>query len=456
MRLKKLSNQFLLNYIVIFALIITLGISAYYIYNTYNYWLQDNYIIDLEQLENDYNISGLGYARDQQAFTEEDYIMVLGPDRTILEISNAPFDAGKNFSEIELQELLYGDDYYNFMAFYNQDKTRLFITYTVYVETGFTYIATIIAITGLLFAFITILFAKYTSNQILRPILTLVKGVKKITHGDYDVHMTFDASNELNSLKDEINTMTQTLKMETERRAQLEDNRKQLLRDISHDIRTPLTNILGYSDQLMRANNFTSETQKQSIEIINQYGLRANTLISELFDLSRYEIEKDALEMKEIDFVEFTRLKVIDYINEFEKRNIHVDIQLLDKQLILPINIIGMQRVFDNLLQNTLKYNNDNFSLTLHIKEKDTTYSLMIADNGIGIPEAYQTSIFEPMVRVENSRNRAFGGTGLGLAIVKQIINKHGWSIALSKPSDNYYNQGCTFIITIPKLNGCP
>jgi signal transduction histidine kinase len=320
MRLKKLSHQFLLNYVIILSLIIIIGASTLYIYNAYYYWLQDHYMIELERLEDDYETKGLDYARAQQAFTDEDFIMVLTPEREVIASSNAPYQIGKVFSEKELQEVLYGDDYYYYMAFFNQDNSKLFVIYTVNVETGFTYVATIVAIAVLIFGAITMLFAKYSSNQILLPILTLVKGVEQITHGDYNVHIAFDASNELNILKDEINTMTQTLKKETERRSQLEENRKQLIRDISHDIRTPLTNILGYSDQLIHQGDFTSEMQKQSIEIINQYGLRANTLISELFDLSRYEVEENNLEMIEADLVELIRLKIIDYINEFEKK----------------------------------------------------------------------------------------------------------------------------------------
>jgi signal transduction histidine kinase len=134
-----------------------------------------------------------------------------------------------------------------------------------------------------------------------------------------------------------------------------------------------------------------------------------------------------------------------------KKRNINIDIQLLEKSIICPINPIGIHRIIDNLLQNTLKYNKENFSLSVHLTEKEDAYSLMIADDGIGIPEDYHVNIFEPMVRVETSRNRDLGGTGLGLAIVKQIIQKHGWSIELANKTNSYFSKGCTFIIRIPK-----
>lgn len=453
MKIKKLSNQFLINYLFIFFLIIVLGAGSYYLYNVYEFWEQDHYAIDLELFEDDYYASSLEFAMKEQNFQETDYVIVMDSNRIILDQSNAPKIIGASYGEQELQELVYGDEFYNYAIFYSADNTKLFLLYIAYIESSYAYITTIVIIAIILFTGITLLFAKYTSNQVLHPILALVNGVQKIGKGDYSTHITFDASNELNILKDEINEMTIRLKQETEKREFLETNKKQLIRDISHDIRTPLTNILGYSDQLIQQGEFTSPSQQQSIEIINQYGVSANHLISELFDLSKLELEEEILDKESIDIVEFIRLKCIDYFNEFEKRHINFDVNLPEESVKLQFNHIKIQRVIDNLIQNSLKYNTDNFSLFIQFKQEDNVSQLIIADNGIGIPDTYSQSIFEPMVRVENSRNRAFGGSGLGLSIVKQIVEMHGWSIELANQSNACFNKGCTFVITIPNQN---
>lgn len=451
MRIKRLSNQFLINYLFIFFLIIVLAATSYYLYNAYEFWRQDQFAIDLDIFEEDYNTEGLDYAMKAQNFQADDYVIVMTPNRVILDQINAPKAVGESYSEIELQEVVYGDDFYNYAIFYNEDKSTLYLLYIAYVESSYTYVTTIAIIAIILFTGITLLFAKYTSNQVLHPILALVSGVQKIGKGDYATHIAFDASNELNILKDEINDMANKLKDETEKRSLLENNRKQLLRDISHDIRTPLTNILGYSDQLIQQGEFISASQQQSIEIINQYGVSANHLITELFDLSKLELEESILSTESVDIVEFIRLKCIDYFNEFEKRQIEFDVNLPDHSVEINFNHIKIQRVVDNLIQNSLKYNVDNFSLSIQFKEELDHFKLIFADDGIGIPDAYAHTIFEPMVRVEDSRNRAFGGSGLGLSIVKQIVEKHGWSIELSKIEDAYFDSGCTFIISIPK-----
>ncbi len=450
MRIKKLSNQFLINYLFIFILILMLSVTTYYLYNAYDFWKQDHFAIDLDVFEADYDTGGLEYAMTQQNFQPDDYIILMDANRVVIDQINSPKPIGTAYGERELQEIIYGDDYYNYAIFYHTDHTKLFMLYIAYIETSYTYVVMFVIIALILFTAITLLFAKYTSNQILQPILALVSGVQKIGKGYYDTQINFDASNELNILRDEINEMVTRLKEETEKRTQLEYSRKQLIRDISHDIRTPLTNILGYSDQLIQENEFVSSSQQQSIEIINQYGLSANHLISELFDLSKLELENEIRDLESVDLIELIRLKCIDYISEFEKRFIAFDINLPEDNIMLNINPIKIQRMLDNLIQNTIKYNDKNFSLVIQFEQYNDYYQLIIADNGIGIPATHSKRIFEPMVRVEDSRNRAFGGSGLGLSIVRQIVEKHGWSIALADHKSGYYDRGCTFIITIP------
>lgn len=451
MKLKKLTHQFLLNYVLIFFLIISLAYSVYYFYSKYDYWKNDLYAIDTPQFELDYFEGGMNSAVENQHFHPNDYVVVMTTDREVIDTYNAPQQIGYSFGENELQELVFGSNSYDYFVAYSEDRNYLFLYYIKYLDPEYTYIATIVICGIMLFVLLTVAFAKYTSNQILYPILTLVKGVQKITHGDYDVHISFDASNELNVLKDEINVMTDTIKNETERRTKLEENRKQLLRDISHDIRTPLTNIIGYSDQLLRDGTFSSTEQKQNIEIIHQYGNSANQLINELFDLSRLELEDAFLELKDYDIGELLRLKIIDYINEFENHDVDYEIELPETPILIKLNQIKFQRILDNLIQNSLKYNRNDFKLFIGLQIHATYYELTLADNGIGIPEEYHDSIFNPLVRIENSRNRDYGGTGLGLSIVEKIVERHGWSITLAKIGENHYSKGSTFKIAIPK-----
>jgi len=451
MRLKKLSNQFLLNYLLIFAIITVLGLTTFYMFVVYDSWEQDYYFIDLTKFEEDYETRGFDFAIKNQSFQPEDSLMILSPDRRVIASYNGPKYIGESYTEMELQELVYGENFFNYVVQYSSDGHYMLVVYTVYIGSNFTYILGLILFFIVIFGLVALSFAKYTSNQILLPIKTLVRGVEQIQKGNYDHHIAFDASNELNTLMDAINHMSHTIKVETEKRSLLEANRKQLVRDMSHDIRTPLTNILGYSEKLINKDTFTDEEQKQSIEIIHQYGKSANHLVNELFDLSKMELQVKKFDLKDQDVTEWLRLKIIDFVNEFDRHNIHYDFDIPEETIPIPINDLNLQRLFDNLLLNAIKYNQEGLSIYIGFKNLDSTYQLVIADNGIGIPDDYREKVFEPMVRVEDSRNRQLGGTGLGLSIAKQIVEKHGWSIALLPKAESYFGKGCTFVITILK-----
>lgn len=451
MKIKKLSNQFLLNYILIFLLILVLGSLAYYMYLNYNRSLDEFYGIDTGLFLKDYTSDGLNYAFSNQAFQSGDYVLTLTPKREVVETTTDLYTIGYTFSERELQELLYGEDYYNYIVFYNEDYSKLFVLYTVYIDYGYGHITSILGLTILLFILLAFGFANYTSNQILRPILQLVNGVQQIGHGDYKTQIEFDASNELNILKTEINLMTKKIQLETQKRKLTEEKRKQLIRDISHDVRTPLTNILGYSNQLIQRKDFTNDWQQQSIEIIHQYGKAASHLINELFDLSRLEISEDTFECKQTNMTEWLRLKLIEYINEFDQKNITYNFQIPDTPIFLAINDLYLQRLIDNLLINAMTYNEEDLSIYVEFREEETQYKLIVADNGIGIPKEVHPKIFDPLVRVESSRNRSLGGTGLGLSIVKQVADKHGWTITLLAKEEGFFTTGCTFELLIPR-----
>ncbi|MCT4633017.1 MAG: HAMP domain-containing histidine kinase [Firmicutes bacterium] len=451
MRIKKLTNQFLLNYIIIFLIIMSLGILTVYIYSEYNYQQQNKYMIDLYQFEEDYLYLGFDEALSKQEFQSEDSVMVLTKDRLVVDSYRGYKDVGESFTPDEFQKYIYGSNFENIYVYFPDDSEYMYVIYTVSIEEDISFVFGIVILMVVVFIVALFAYAKYTSKQVILPIKDLVKSVEEIGKGNYSINIDYSASEELNILKDEINNMASTLQNKTEKTIKLQENRKQLIRDLSHDIRTPLTNILGYSDKLVREKNNLSEDQQKSIEIIQQYGNSANTLVNELFELSKLELGESEFTTVKKDINEWIKLKLIDYVNEFESRNIDYDFDFLDKVCHIEINEFNLHRVFDNLLLNTIKYNQNNFSLYLSLKESSKSYKITIADDGIGIPDESLEKVFEPMVRIEDSRNRELGGTGLGLTIVKEIIEKHGWNIQLKSELESYFGKGCTFVITIPK-----
>lgn len=451
MKIKKLSHQFILNYVIIILIILSLGILSLYIYNEYNYQQQNKYSIDLYQFEDDYLNIGFNEALSRQEFQEEDSVMVLTKDRLVIDSYRGYKNVGESFTQEEFQSYIYGENFENIYVYFPQGSQYIYVMYTVMIEEDISFIFAIIILIIVIFIVALFAYAKYTSNQVILPIKELVRSVQEIGKSNYSINIDYDASEELNILKNEINSMTLRLKSETEKRKKLQENRKQLIRDLSHDIRTPLTNILGYSEKLISTKDSMAEDQIKSIEIIHQYGLSANILINELFDLSKLEIGEENFIVKETNISEWMKLKLIEYVNELEKRNIDYDFNLPENAFIVSLNELNMHRLIDNILLNSIKYNNKDFSIYISLGESTNSYILTIADDGIGIPDEFLEMIFQPMFRIDDSRNRELGGTGLGLSIVKEIIDKHGWKIELKSEIESYFGKGCTFVISIPK-----
>lgn len=170
-----------------------------------------------------------------------------------------------------------------------------------------------------------------------------------------------------------------------------------------------------------------------------------NDLITDLFELSKFESLDFNLELKRIDICEFVREVIAIYIPAMEEKNIEYRFSIPDRSINVLIDCKSMYRAISNLIINSIKYNPNKTKLKISIEDLKENILLIVEDDGIGIPKNLKQDIFNPFVRVDTSRNSRSGGTGLGLAITKTIIEKHEGKIELESDT----NKGCKFIITL-------
>lgn len=221
-----------------------------------------------------------------------------------------------------------------------------------------------------------------------------------------------------------------------------EQNQKNFLNDISHEIKTPLTNIKGYLIALEEANQ---EDKKNFFNIVNHNVIKIENILHDFLKISKLEehqlsnnsfFTSEELE-KELIFL-------LSYV--IEKKSVEFTITKNIK-LFLPKNEIIS--ILKNLIENSIIYNeNSTPKVNLSIKINDSFYIFELKDNGIGIPESEKEKIFQRFYRIEKSRNRNLGGTGLGLTIVKTLIEKLNGTITLKSNVD----QGTTFTIILPLI----
>lgn len=439
MKSHKISSQLIKGYIIMLSLILVLAFAANYIYQSYTQSMLDKSSIDMYQIIDDYYSTGKENF-NKQPFEESDFLIITDTNHQIIDAYQIEVNSDDNFDELQTEFFSSSDLAY--YIFESDDKKHLFHLYLgPYVE-EFNLMLVLFPAAILIFACFTFIYAKRSSQNIVLPIKKLNSAAKEIAKGNYNFVIQYETGTELDLIRDEFNEMSSKLLEETHKRKQLEHERNQLIMSLSHDIKTPLTNVIGYSQTLL--NNELEADVKASVETIHKYGLLAAELTDELFDYTKVNMNEFVTEV--LDITELTRVKLIEYINEFETLNIDYEFDIPSEDIKCRLNMIMYHRVLDNLIQNAIKYNRSDFSLNVSIQKNEHIVVVTVEDNGIGIPAEYHDSIFEPMVRVDNSRNRTLGGTGLGLSIVKEIIKKHQGHIYL----DDAYMKGCRFIIKLP------
>lgn len=304
-----------------------------------------------------------------------------------------------------------------------------------------------IALYILIFISIMIVFTKITSRNLTMPLKELMRGVKNIYEGNYATRIQLKSQNEFGLLGDAFNDMAGKIEVERKLKEKSEETKRRLIMDISHDLKNPLASIRGYSDLLMKNPELSNEEKNKYLNIIEHNSIRVNDLITDLFDLSKFESIDFNLELRRIDICEFLREIIADYIPSMDENNIEYNFYIPNNSIYVVMDPKNMYRAISNLITNSIKYNPPGTKVNISVDDKEENVLLIVEDNGIGIPKELEVDIFSPFVRVDSSRNSKSGGTGLGLAITKTIIEKHGGEIKL----ESNINKGCKFIVTLKK-----
>lgn len=448
MKTKTISFQFLLSYILMFSMIVFVGVVGILAHGIYTDAVDESFSIDVDKLLMDYYDTSLEQAVISQSFTENDYVEILDENYEVIDSYNSSHNTGYIYSNEEFENLVFSEDYINYYVLETDDGGYIILYMEPYTETGTVLIILVISFV-IIFGMILVIFARITSRNIVKPVNILVEGVKSIAAGNYGNKIEYRSSNELDILTDSINILSTQLRDQVNLREKSDDARKNLILGLSHDVKTPLTNIIGYSEMLLSDPSLSPEEVERNLKIIHSNGLIADKLTKGLFELARFDSDKYFVETSIEDICEILRRKVISYIYEFEEKNIEYSLDIPDESIEALINEHQIERVIDNIIQNSLKYNQENFSIHISLKDINNMIFISIQDNGIGIPKELSERVFDPMFRVDTSRNKSLGGTGLGLSISKKIMEKHGGDIEL----DTSWNNGCRFVISLPKTN---
>ena len=259
----------------------------------------------------------------------------------------------------------------------------------------------------LLLVIATIFVTDYLTRSIVKPIELMARDISKV--------------DETKCYK-EMQPFINTIKRQHEDILQNAQMRQEFTANVSHELKTPLTSISGYSE-LIENGMAAEEDIRRFAHEIHRNSNRLLTLINDIIRLSELDVSENDTSMEPVDLYTIAQTAVDMQQMNAEKHNI--SLSMTGSPALINANKMMMEELVYNLTDNAIRYNNENGSVICKVEKLNDAVILLVKDTGIGIPKEHQERIFERFYRVDKSRSKLTGGTGLGLAIVKHIVAQH-------------------------------
>lgn len=279
------------------------------------------------------------------------------------------------------------------------------------------------AVVSLVFSAIVVYFlAKYVTG----PLQDINRVAKQLACGKLGERVQVKQGDEIGDLAEAFNHMAGQIEKQ-------ERMRRDFVADVSHELRSPLTNIQGFIEAMMDGKDKTPADRSRYLGIIHKETLRLSRLVNELLDLARFDSGTAAPESKPINIVEVVRNSITKINPLLQDKSLSVEFNNENTQhagpLMVNANGDRMEQVITNLLDNAIRYSPEGSLIQIKIKPEKDSVAVTVADQGEGIPAEDLPMIWERFYKVDKSRARTAGGTGLGLAIVKKIVESWGGQV---------------------------
>ncbi|WP_055666867.1 sensor histidine kinase [Desnuesiella massiliensis] len=296
------------------------------------------------------------------------------------------------------------------------------IVYTNYRSRN-DFLALVIAVAAFIAGFI------FVTNKKMRYIEEISEGVAEIAKGKLDYRIKNKGKDELNELAWNINHMAEEIenKIENERRA--EKTKNELVTNVSHDLRTPLTSVMGYIGLVKEGKYETEEQMQDYLNIAFNKAEKLKVLIEDLFEYTKLSNEGVKLYKAQVNLKEFIEQLIDEMIPICEENSLNIIKELTEERIYVSVDPGKMLRVLENLLTNAIKYSYKPGNIKVFLEKEHNKAVICVENKGDNISSEKIHKLFERFYRLDEARNTSSGGSGLGLAIAKNIVELHGGSI---------------------------
>ncbi len=400
---------------------------------------------------------------------EKNYIMVQRENHVIFTYGNQTLaeTARQDFEESKQNDQVVGKDFTDINTLDNDfvciekhiiDNTEYwlyFVTEKSYnnkdaaLESAIERTGYFIVVSLIAFVFLSSwLLARFILRNILQPLNKLRDGAIKIREGDLNLQLEHNSDDEIKPVIEAFNLMVQKLSDSLQERKRQEENRKELVASISHDLRTPLTTIKAYIEGLI--DNVANSPAKRDryFKVIKKNVDELNNMIEELFLFSKISLGEKAIPLEKINLKEMLEFFVSENDYAWKKAGATVTLKAEENIFIMGSYLL-LERILSNIIGNSIKYKPE-YEIDCYIKliGRNMIAILSIADNGAGVPEESLERLIEPFYRTDKARSRTEDGTGLGLSIASRAVEMMKGKMKI----ENVKPHGLIVIIELPIL----
>lgn len=282
-------------------------------------------------------------------------------------------------------------------------------------------------------------------NRKVKYIKYITREIKKIEDEGFGRTINVKGNDELSELSQSINRMSTKIKEQIEKEKIIENNKNELITNVSHDLRTPLTSINGYIE-LLKENGFKDKEKfDEYIAVVDRRTKGLTILVNELFEYTKLNNDDIKLNLVNIDIVTLVSHIANEYSIIFEKNGLTLERNIINKEIFMNVDVDKIVRVFQNVLSNANKYSIKNSTIVLVLAEEQDNVIISLSNRTDEINESDLPNIFNRFYKADKSRSE-HDSSGLGLSITKRIIELHHGSISVDLKGDII-----TFKISIPK-----
>ncbi|GEL12795.1 sensor histidine kinase [Lapidilactobacillus concavus DSM 17758] len=269
----------------------------------------------------------------------------------------------------------------------------------------------------------------------------IIEELHFIANGHLDHRVNLKVSGYLNQVIDSINALVDSTVNSMIEERKIEASKDELITNVSHDIRTPLTSIMGYLGLIENGQYENEDDLLRYIHIAFEKTKQMKSLVEDLFEFTKVQQTHTQLEVTTFDLVSMLEQLTADFELEAQKHHILIEVDVTQRPIMMSADAGKLVRVFSNLIVNALKYGDEATKITLSAHQENNDVVISVANDGRQIPQEDLENIFERFYRVEGSRSAETGGSGLGLAIAQSIVKLHGGEIyATSTEQETAFN----------------